>query len=239
LQWLDFSNVTAGLLLSVVLPRVGLDSMDRGLMEQVREFCQELKTTGMLCETTRWVADELVEPLKRGDQGRSILEVGAGMGAITKRLLQNMRDDDQLLICEINPRFVRRLKQRLEDNPCYQKHSKRIEFFEGPIQELQRKHKFDVIVCSLPFLNFNRPLVEEIFKKLEEFSTPATVMTYYEYTGLRQIAKHATPAPNRHRIKEIENFFKEQLPKKRANKKLVWLNLPPVRVYTLKIGESC
>src|SRR5438876_159016 len=98
--------------------------------------------------------------------------------------MEHLRDDDELVICEINERFMTALKKTLSEMPEYDRHKERISFFQGPVQELPQSGKFDLIVCAIPFLNFELEMVREIFGKFSQISSAETVLTYYEYMGL-------------------------------------------------------
>lgn len=129
---------------------------------------------------------------KSTKESLSILEVGPGTGPFTRQILKLMGPNDQLQICEINPRFVAQLKRELPKNRWYRQHQKRVEFFEGPVQELARQikgKKFDYIVSSLPFSNFSPEMVEEILHLLNDMLVDDGVLTFCEYVGIRKIAR--------------------------------------------------
>ena len=96
--------------------------------------------------------------------------------------------------------------------------------------------KFDVIVCALPFLNFDRATVEEIFAKLKAVSHSGTVMTYYEYIGLKQLGKVVSSPDRKKRILDVENFFDVTFGKRNEQRRRVWLNILPISVYTIRIS---
>lgn len=199
------------------------------------EFFREFRSTGAFCETSKWAAKELTLPLRKDNKARRILEVGAGTGPVTRGILSQMNDGDVLVTCEINPRLCVQLRKNLAKDPAYARHQARVQIVEGPIQQLESSEKFDLIVCALPFLNFEKPLVEEIFKKLESLSVSETLMTYYEFTGLRELGKRVSSRARRERIIEIENFLMNRSTLKRVNKRLVLLNVPPINVYTMRL----
>jgi phosphatidylethanolamine/phosphatidyl-N-methylethanolamine N-methyltransferase len=194
------------------------------------------KHTGCLCGSSKWAAEALARPLNKQRAPMNILEAGAGTGAVTLNILRYMIPGDKLVICEINSEFMKILKKRLEENKLYQKYKDNVVFFNGPIQELSEDIKFNVIVCALPFLNFELSLVKEIFEKFERISAAEGVLTYFEYLGIRPISKLVSPANRKKRMQEIEDYIFNEHQTKRINKEVCWLNLTPINVYTLGIA---
>lgn len=202
----------------------------------LREFFSEFQHTGTFCPTSRWAADVLVRPLRCHRGTKRIVELGAGTGAVTVRILEHMIDGDEVTICEINPRFMEALKARLERNRHYQARKHQVKFFEGPAQELPEQDKVDVIICALPFLNFELSTVAEIFGKLQRMSLPTTVMTYYEYIGLRPLGKLFSLPERKRRIKELDSFFRGLYSHCLLNRTPVWLNILPINIYALRMA---
>lgn len=205
-----------------------------------REFISEFKYTGTMFPTSKWAARAMVVPL-RGRKERSplnILELGPGTGSVTVRILENMGDRDTLSVCEINPRFMEALRDSLADNPHYLRHRDRISFYTCPVQEMPEDQNYDVIVCALPFLNFDLGTVEEIFAKLKRMSNEETVMTYYEYIGLRKAGLMMSSPKRKERLQQIDSFFDGVFESHLKGRKKVWANLLPINVYMLKNLDS-
>jgi phosphatidylethanolamine/phosphatidyl-N-methylethanolamine N-methyltransferase len=181
--------------------------------------------------------------IENGDDSKmrtplSILELGAGTGSVTEQILAKMNSEDTLMICEINPSFMRQLKSKLEKNQNFQTHRSRITFFTGPVQELPEDTSYNAFIASLPFLNFDIETVNDIFTKLERIAQPESVMTYYEYIGLRRIGKVLSPQTRRERLHQIDSFFREKHASQKLFHKRVWLNMLPIKIHTLKIGAE-
>lgn len=201
----------------------------------LREFLLEFKTTGACFPTSRWAAQALIAPLREANRKpKNILELGPGTGSVTMPMLREMRDGDTLTICEINPRFMKLLRDRLEQNQDFQTHRDRVTFFEGPAQEIPLGVRYDMIVCALPFVNFDLNTVQEIFQRLREVSSPETLMTYYEYIGMRTFNGALAPADRAERIREVNDYLKRSGSINYLARERVWLNLLPVNIYTVK-----
>ncbi|MFE6865684.1 phospholipid methyltransferase [Kitasatospora sp. NPDC057692] len=76
------------------------------LSEALRTF----RLTGAVAPSGADLVNALVVPAtSRPDRPISVLEVGAGTGAVTRRLVRVLRPGDRLHVVESNPRFVQRL----------------------------------------------------------------------------------------------------------------------------------
>ncbi|MFB6893753.1 translation initiation factor IF-2 [Kitasatospora sp. NPDC056327] len=77
------------------------------LSEALRAF----RLTGAVAPSGADLVNALVVPAtSRPDRPISVLEVGAGTGAVTRRLARALRPGDRLHVVESNPRFVQRLR---------------------------------------------------------------------------------------------------------------------------------
>lgn len=201
----------------------------------IRESLLEFKTTGAIFPTSRWAAHALITPLKEPNRTpKRILELGPGTGSVTIPLIDAMRDGDHLTVCEINPRFMSSLKETLVGHTGFNLRKQQIDFFEGAAQDIPVGAPYDVIVCALPFVNFDLETVQEIFARLKMLSTPETLMTYYEYIGARRINQTLGAPARKERVKQVDGFLRESGAVKSLDKKQVWLNLFPIHIYTVR-----
>jgi phospholipid N-methyltransferase len=201
----------------------------------LREFLLEFKTTGACFPTSKWAAHALITPLREPNRApKRILELGPGTGSVTIPLIREMQPGDHLTICEINPRFMKALKETLERDESFQVKRDQVEFFEGAAQDIPVGAPFDVIVCALPFVNFDLCTVKDIFAKLRLISTPNTLMTYYEYIGARRINQTIGAQSRKDRMREVNGFLKESGEVRNIDKRQVWLNLFPIHIYTVR-----
>lgn len=201
----------------------------------VQEFFRSFHSTGSLCPTSRWAAKAMVAPLAEKPAGSNsrILELGPGTGSVTKIILRQMGFGDSLAVCEINERFMEALKRNLNGNPYYDTHKERVSFHCCPMQELPEAQKYDLIVCAIPFLNFDLPLVKELFAKIAALSHENTVMTYYEYIGLRDLGKQLSTNQRRKRMRELDEFIRQIQVSHLQGRKKIFLNVLPIKVYRL------
>ena len=201
----------------------------------LREFLLEFKTTGACFPTSRWAAQVLITPLRASNRGpKNILELGPGTGSVTLPLLKELRPGDHLTICEINPRFMKSLKDTLEADGEFQRVKDQVSFFLGAAQDLPNNRIYDIIVCALPFVNFDLETVQTIFSKLRDVSTQDTLMTYYEYIGVRRFNETIGAPERRDRIAQVHDYLKQSGYISYLKRERVWLNLFPINIYTVR-----
>ncbi|RIL02191.1 MAG: hypothetical protein DCC75_13355 [Proteobacteria bacterium] len=202
----------------------------------IKEFLREFQATGTAFPTSKWAAKALTSPINQRKERPhlKILELGPGTGAVTLRILERMHPGDELTLCEINPRFMEVIKEKIQESPLALPHLANINYHCCPVQELPENDKFDVIICAIPFLNLERSTVEEIFAKLKNISSSETIMTYYEYIGLRSVGKVVSPPKRKKRIRELDLFFRGLFSTHLSFKTRIWLNLLPINIYVLK-----
>jgi len=200
----------------------------------MREAFAEFEHTGSLFPTSRWAAEALASPVADHTTPKKILELGPGQGSVTVQIIEQMIDGDELVVCEINPRLMLILKNRLRKSALFVKRKSQIKFFTGPAQELPEDTNFDIIVCGLPFLNFDLFTVEEIFRKIERVSSSKAVMTYFEFIGIRSFSTVFSPPDRKKRIKQLSSFFESLRRVHPVKRHHVWLNMLPIHVHTIQ-----
>ena len=201
-----------------------------------KEFVSEFKNVGSICPSSKWASKALAAPVRTIPGPKRILEIGAGTGSVTKYLLRYMGEQDELGICEISSRFMHELKIKLLENPDYVRHQKRISFFECPVQDMPEEKPFDIMVCALPFLNFDIETLDEIFSKFMHLGHNGTIMTYFEYIGLRKLGKVLNLDREKQRVKEVEAYLYGRCMPRRIGQRTIWLNVLPINVYTLNMA---
>jgi len=168
--------------------------------------------------------------------GRRILEVGPGTGAVTLQIISDMRPDDRLVLVERNQEFVDHLGQRLRETPEVEARRDQILLKHASVEELPSSETYDLIISGLPLNNFDVELVERILTKLTRLLAPGGVLSFFEYVAVRK-AKALVSSPDvRTRLEGIEKVLGEFLAGMEIRRDLVLANVPPAWVHHVRFG---
>lgn len=189
-------------------------------MEHLIHFIKDLKKVGAIAPSSKFLAKDLVKQLKNDIKNNNcsplnILEIGAGTGPLTKEITKYLRPDDRLNIVEINDHFFDVISKKFNQS--------NISIFHQDILNHNPSIKYDYIFSSLPYEAMSEELIRSIWtKKLELCQEPAFIC-YFKYVSFRK----------------FKCDFEEQIVNRfQRNKKIVLRNLPPAKLFTLKIDNS-
>lgn len=179
----------------------------------IKEFIFNMKNIGSLFPSSKYLAKEIVNKIEFNKQNIVIVELGAGTGVFTERIIQQKKDKDILIVLELNETFYNLLKQKFSYNSAKNVIIINDNAVNLPIilQQLKIK-KVDYIVSGLPFLNFDEEERKKIFNAITKSLNGDLIL--FQYTQ---------------RLKEkIKNYFKN------LTQKRVLLNFPPAYIFVCK-----
>ena len=193
------------------------------------EFRRNFITTGAIAPSSPLLAKAMIFPLKqRRTEPIRVLEVGAGTGAITQRLLRELRAGDSLDIYELNPRFFLVLRENLPFTE-YISRGIKCNLHNKDVRLLPDKALFDFIISGLPLNNFEPQTVEEFFDTFLNHLSPGGVLAYFEYIGTREFQSKISKGLERERLVRVGIAVKSFLQKYQYDSNHVWWNLPPAK----------
>jgi phospholipid N-methyltransferase len=219
-----------------------------------REFRQQYHTTGALIPSGRALAralarfardrdNHVAEVLQNSDlavseklpcEGRRILEVGPGTGAVTGEIIKAMRPSDRLFLVERNDQFVARLRARLAEDTAFSPIADQVTIYHSSVEDLPENNPYDLIVSGLPLNNFAVESVLQILSKLRRLLTADGTLSFFEYVAVRK-AKSLISAPaERERLRGIGQIFDEVLGKHEIRRDLVLANVTPAWVHHVR-----
>ncbi len=203
----------------------------RLLREQVAFFEQALRASrqvGAFSPTSPVVAAAMADALPApGAAPRRLLEVGAGMGAITETVVRRLAPQDRLDLCEINPSFAAHLRERFT--------SEQVQVFEGDVAELPSDAPYGAVIASLPLLNMDPAVVDRIFARLlTELLEPGGTLVYYDYWA--KAVRRYLPASRqeRRRVREVLAITRGYLDRYEVRREVILRNVPPAHVHVLR-----
>ncbi|MET2718631.1 methyltransferase domain-containing protein [Streptomyces harbinensis] len=204
------------------------------------EAARDLRTTGAVAPSGRALARVLTEPVRaargaRGPRPLSVLEAGAGTGAVTRVLLARLPVGGELDIVEANPRFAAgldRLAAAYRAGPGGR--AGRVAVHRGLVEEFGAGRRYDVIVSGLPLTNFTPEQVERIMARYLELLRPGGTLSYFAYLGTgaaRSLVASRAEARRHAAVEEVMAGYQRRYGVARWR---VWANLPPAGVWHLR-----
>lgn len=200
------------------------------------EFVRNYRTTGAIVPSGRALATALSRYVGQGQAGQRILEAGPGTGAVTSKLIDRMRADDELWLVETNASFVSCLRDSFGQRPNFRAAADRCHLVEGRLQDLQQTGQFDVIVSGLPLNNFSPDDVRNILQACSRLLRPAGILSFYEYIFVRPAKMMLSAPEERKRLKAVGEVLRGTLAGYEIDRELVLPNVPPACVHHVCLG---
>jgi phosphatidylethanolamine/phosphatidyl-N-methylethanolamine N-methyltransferase len=192
------------------------------------EIARATRQVGAFSFTSEAVAEAIAEPISALTTPRRVLEVGPGTGALTRSILRRLREGDRLDLCEINPTFAGYLRSELAHLTA-----PRVAVSECDVAELASGVLYDVIVSSLPLMNFEPDKVARILDLYSSRLAEGGTISYFDYWG-REVRALVGSARERRRMRAVLQVTRAFLERHEWRRRVVLGNLPPARVYHVR-----
>ena len=172
-------------------------------------------------------------------RGITVLEIGAGTGALTQGLTLALGPNDWLTCVEMDPMFARGLRRRMrkwrtqKDRPQLP----HLELYEGSVLQFNPLAPYDWIVCGLPLNNFSPEFIEVFARKSAQLLKPNGHFIFFEYEKIRTIKRWFALPKERKRLVQLEALFRRWVLPRRVMTKIVWRNIPPARIHCMRCVE--
>ena len=159
---------------------------------------------------------------------RTVLEVGAGTGALTRALIPRLGAGDRLDLCEINDRFARVLRDEFAALAA-----PAVRVFAVDVDGLPQDTRYDVIVSSLPWLNLELAKVRRILERYDASLRPGGTLCYVDYwgNGARVLVGSG---PERRRLQGVRDTVRAFHDRYAYARHVVLWNVPPACVHALQ-----
>jgi phospholipid N-methyltransferase len=208
--------------------------MLRDQREFFRQFRTQFQTTGAIAPSSRRLARAMTRYLASARGPTRILEVGPGTGAVTRRIVSLLHDDDRLDLVELNQAFAGRLEQRFQCEPDFKRAAARSRIHVCGIETFESDRPYDFIVSGLPFNNFSPEFVGRVLDAFFNFLAPGGVLSFFEYMYVRPVRGLVARGAERTRIKNLDRILNGRLERHGFRRDWVFLNLPPAWVQHLR-----
>ena len=139
-----------------------------------REALKNFRSTGAIARASPLLIKRLIGSIPR-DRALTVVELGPGEGCITRALLEDLHPESSLTAFEINPAFVRRLKD-IEDPRL-----RVLPYGADRIAEHFAAESVDFVVSSLPLSMIEQPVKERIIRQSQRVLRPEGEFLQYQY----------------------------------------------------------
>jgi phosphatidylethanolamine/phosphatidyl-N-methylethanolamine N-methyltransferase len=177
------------------------------------------------------VAKKLTELIRPEYSPKRILEVGAGSGAMTSKIITKMNENDHLDLVEIEPILCDVLKEKFG-------HVKNVSIHCTDFLQWHPKDKYDYVISTLPFNSFPHDLVQKLIDHLIDVSKDGANLSFVELKWLSSFRKIAMNKAEKEKFQKTldtaGNFYKKYA----LYDTNVYMNFPPIIIYHLKIDKS-
>lgn len=177
---------------------------------------KQINVTGAVAFSSTHLAKQMLDRVNF-DNTKTIIELGAGSGCITKEIARKKRPECKLLIFEVNEVFCEILRERIQGENIFIINDS-AENMEYHLEKITGKAKVDCIISSLPFTIFNQRMRENIFRSILKILNP---WSYYVQFGY-----------NKRKYKQLLNNFQT------VNTSFVLGNLPPAYVFNCRLHQT-
>ena len=184
---------------------------------------------GAVGPSSRALAEALCEPYRRCTTAATVLEIGAGTGAVTRHIGTLLKEEDELDVCEVEADFADILAKDVFTGPDFVPavESGRVRLLNLPVQSLSETNRYDFVISGLPFSAFGLRDVRDIFAVIRRCLKPGGVLSYFEYVGLRRASRLLSLGNRRRRIRMVSAFLTKRIGRHQFGRRTVVGNLPP------------
>jgi phospholipid N-methyltransferase len=178
-------------------------------MNFFKHFIKSSKHTGAIAQSSKFLAKKMVRKSNL-DGAKTIVELGPGMGAFTKQIIEEMPTHSSLFTVEINKEFVKHLNKKYPEA----KH------IHGDIKNLKKTlnhhnlDKADVVISGIPFTVYKKSECEAMFQEIGDIMHENSRLVLFTYSPIR--------------FGDFFHWFQKM------EVSYVPLNIPPAYVVTLK-----
>ncbi|MEI6327225.1 MAG: phosphatidylserine decarboxylase [Candidatus Roizmanbacteria bacterium] len=198
-----------------------------------KEFIKNHQEVGALFATSKYASIELARhTIHDKKDHRTILEVGAGDGPVTRILIPNLRAGDTLWVVELNKRLMANL-ERVLSTEIHEARSRGAivhlycEDIRGVTAKLDAK-VFDHIISTLPFNGLPAGFVKQVMSEYMRILKPGGEVSYIEYIFLLRLKRLFV---KNHAHDQYMRYIQDRYLSEHA---YVWSNLPPAHIHTLR-----
>ncbi|MFZ0565620.1 MAG: methyltransferase domain-containing protein [Chlamydiales bacterium] len=193
-------------------------------------FIRSPSTVGAIAPSSSRLTNKIIRKIFNHDVEATpfrYLEIGAGTGVITEKIIRKLRPMDSLDIVEYDSNFCTILRRKFG-------HLANVTIHEGCILDFQGD-KYDVVISGLPLNSFTSEFVDQVLAKYLDLTKKGGYISYFEYMGLPKIKQFFLSGESLGDFRAILGYKKLFLNHYGEETDKIWLNWIPAAVHHCKI----
>lgn len=183
-------------------------------------FIVKPKQTGSITPTSQTAAIELIQPMVNKAIPRTILEVGAGAGPVTKVIIAHLASEDHLDVLEIDPALCDLLQEKFKEYHQVHIHC-------TPVERWQPAYRYDVVISTVPLSNLTLDEIDLILNQFKRLAKSCGVLSYLEYIGGTELKTLVGQKKEMHTADRLKQFRDQHQTRTIS----VLANVPPTYVH--------
>ncbi|OGB86473.1 hypothetical protein A3J41_02865 [candidate division TM6 bacterium RIFCSPHIGHO2_12_FULL_38_8] len=158
--------------------------------------------------------------------GKKYLEAGGGCGAVSVQIAEVLHPKDHLDVIEINPEMCEILCKRLQKY-------KNVSVHCCSILDWRPAYRYDGIISTLPFNSLGIDFTKKAIQYFKEVADKDCIVSYVEYPIVGQLLQHFYFGDQKINFQAVQEFLKSVREQWMLEKKVIYLNVPPIAIYHL------
>ena len=149
-------------------------------LSMLLNFLKNPKETGAIAVSSKYLTNEIIKNIDFKNS-RCIVELGSGLGTVTKSILRNANPNAKVVCFEINERFCAHISKN-----CFDRRLIVINADAGKIREKLNElqlSKADCIVSCLPFINLSKAKRKKIISGAKDALKEGGRFILYQYSN--------------------------------------------------------
>lgn len=208
------------------------------MLTHIKVALKDYYHTGTPVPSMPTFARLMTKECRQAGPPRRILEVGPGAGPMTEQIVPTLAADDVFDLVEINDQFCRALEKKFLEPTRRRVPGVTIRTHCGPIQTVPLEGSYDFIVSSLPLNNFEPDVIRAILARMKSLLAPGGRLNFFEYAGIRRIARPFKGTKDRRRLGDIAQLLSDFDRENHVTKRVCLLNLPPALKRSLQAAGA-
>lgn len=226
---MDKKNVLVAIICGATLLHVGLHGFWDETKAFFTAFVRNPRAVGSAIPSSRFFADAVTHYIDARGSKR-ILEIGAGTGAYTQKIIEKMGKHDLLDVIEIDSELCALLRKKFKDYKNVHIHCVSIlEWHAAP---------YDIIVSALPHNVFEPAFVDAVIEKYKELISDNGILSYVELAGFSKLKRLFLSGKKKEKFLKIFNATSRFRQEFEFDRDFIVRNIPPAQVYHLRIRKE-